>query len=61
MPNIGPMEIIVVLALLLIVFGPKRLPELGRSIGGGMRGFKESIGSHSEPAATEQAKAPAEL
>jgi len=37
------MEIAIVLAIVLIVFGPKRLPELGKSLGGGMRGFKDSI------------------
>lgn len=41
--QIGPMELIIVLALALIVLGPKRLPEVGRSIGRGMREFKESI------------------
>ncbi len=43
MPNIGPMELIVVLAIALIVLGPKKLPEVGRSVGKGMREFKESI------------------
>jgi sec-independent protein translocase protein TatA len=42
-PNIGPMEMIVVLAIALIVLGPRRLPELGRSLGSGMRKFKDSI------------------
>ncbi len=43
MPSIGPLEIIVVLAIALLVFGPKRLPELGRSLGSGMRSFKDSV------------------
>jgi sec-independent protein translocase protein TatA len=43
MPNIGPLEIAIVLFIVLIIFGPKRLPELGRSLGSGMRGFKDSI------------------
>ena len=43
MPGIGPMEIIVVLIVALLVFGPKRLPDLGRSLGGGMREFKNSV------------------
>jgi sec-independent protein translocase protein TatA len=42
-PNIGPMEMVVILAIALIVLGPKRLPELGRSLGSGMREFKDSI------------------
>lgn len=43
MPSIGPLEIIVVLILALIVFGPKRLPDLGRSVGTGMREFKGAL------------------
>lgn len=43
MPNIGPMELIVVLVIVLLVFGPKRLPGLGKQLGSGMREFKESI------------------
>jgi sec-independent protein translocase protein TatA len=43
LPGIGPMELIVVLVIALLVFGPKKLPDLGRSIGGGMREFKNSI------------------
>ena len=41
--NVGPMELIIVLVIALIVLGPKRLPEAGRSIGKGMREFKESL------------------
>ena len=44
MPNIGPLEIAVVLIVVLLVFGPKRLPDLGRSLGSGMRQFKDAIG-----------------
>ena len=45
--NIGPMELIIVLVIALIVLGPKRLPEVGRSVGRGMREFKESLsGDH---------------
>ena len=43
MPNIGPLEIAVVLIIVLIIFGPKRLPELGQSMGRGIREFKNSI------------------
>jgi len=45
MPNIGPLEIAVVLVIVLIIFGPKRLPELGRSLGRGIREFRGSIGA----------------
>jgi len=41
--QVGPMELIVVLAIALIVLGPKKLPEVGRSIGKGMREFKDSL------------------
>lgn len=43
MPNIGPLEIGIVLIIVLIIFGPKRLPGLGKSLGTGMREFKETI------------------
>jgi sec-independent protein translocase protein TatA len=43
MPNIGPLEIAVVLVIVLLIFGPKRLPDLGRSLGRGMREFKDSV------------------
>jgi sec-independent protein translocase protein TatA len=41
--NIGPGELIIVLVIALLVLGPKRLPEVGRSIGDGMREFKDSL------------------
>jgi sec-independent protein translocase protein TatA len=44
MPNIGPMELVIVLVIALVILGPKRLPEAGRSLGRGMREFKDSIG-----------------
>ena len=43
MPNLGVWEILLILLVVLIVFGPKRLPEMGRSLGRGMREFKDSI------------------
>jgi len=43
MPTPGPLEIIVILVIVLVIFGPKRLPDLGRSLGRGMREFKDSV------------------
>lgn len=44
MPNIGPLEIGIVLVIVLLIFGPKKLPELGKSLGRGIREFKGGIG-----------------
>ena len=56
--NIGPLEIIIVLVIALIVFGPKRLPELGNSLGKGIREFKESVsGENSDDEPEQEAKA----
>ena len=41
--SIGPVELLIVLGIVLIIFGPKRLPSLGRQLGAGMREFKDSI------------------
>lgn len=43
MPNIGPLELAIVAIIALVIFGPKRLPELGRSLGNGLREFKSSV------------------
>lgn len=43
MPNIGPLELIIVLVIVLLIFGAKRLPEVGRGLGTGMREFKDSV------------------
>ena len=45
--NVGPMELILVLVIALVVLGPKKLPEAGRSIGNGLREFKDSISGDS--------------
>jgi sec-independent protein translocase protein TatA len=43
MPNIGTGEIVLLLLVALLLFGAKRLPEIGRSLGKGMREFKDSV------------------
>jgi sec-independent protein translocase protein TatA len=67
----NPIHIAFLLVILLLVFGAKRLPEMGRSLGAGLRGFKESISGESTaepahlaaatamPSATEPAAEPA--
>jgi sec-independent protein translocase protein TatA len=51
----NPVHILFLLAILLLVFGAKRLPEMGRSLGSGLRGFKESLsGEDDHPVALEQ-------
>jgi sec-independent protein translocase protein TatA len=42
-PNVGPMEIVIVLVIALLVLGPKRLPEMGKSVGRGMREFRNAL------------------
>jgi sec-independent protein translocase protein TatA len=61
MPGIGPMELIVVLAIALIVLGPKRLPDAGKSLGRGIREFKGAImpGSHDDEADAGRRERPA--
>ena len=43
MPNVGPLEIVIVLIIALVVLGPKRLPDFGRSVGRGLREFKGAL------------------
>lgn len=54
MPNVGPLEIAVVLVIVLIIFGPKRLPELGQSMGRGIREFKNSISGEKDKDSPEE-------
>jgi sec-independent protein translocase protein TatA len=46
--NVGGPELIIILVLALIVLGPKKLPDFGRSLGNGLREFKDSIGGGSD-------------
>jgi sec-independent protein translocase protein TatA len=54
MPNVGPLEIAVVLIIVLIIFGPKRLPELGQSMGRGIREFKSSLSGDKDKESPEE-------
>ena len=61
-PSIGPMEIAVLLLVVLLVFGPKRLPELGNSLGRGIRSFRGAVGDgnadKSEAQSSDQSQHP---
>ena len=47
----NPLHIAILLVVVLLVFGAKRLPEMGRSLGAGLRGFKETVSGETAPAA----------
>ncbi|HET6508001.1 MAG TPA: twin-arginine translocase TatA/TatE family subunit [Baekduia sp.] len=53
MPGVGPAELLVVLVIALVVLGPRRLPEAGRSLGRGLREFKQGI-AETGPALREE-------
>jgi len=56
---IGPWELVILILLIVLIFGARRLPEIGRGLGKGMREFKEAITGKDER--REQPKPPAEL
>ena len=58
LPEVGITGLIVILIVALLVFGPKRLPEIGRSLGKGMREFKDSITGNTPPEPPQQLAPP---
>jgi sec-independent protein translocase protein TatA len=60
MPNIGPLEIVIILVIVALVFGARRIPELGRSLGKGIRDFKSSLEGKDDDDELEQDE-PAQL
>jgi sec-independent protein translocase protein TatA len=58
--GISPIEVLIVAIIVLLVFGPKRLPEMGRSLGKGMREFKDSISGKDDDRAELPPPAPEE-
>jgi sec-independent protein translocase protein TatA len=55
---VSPWELLILLAFVLLLFGPKRLPEMGRSLGKGMREFKDSISGKDDDDKDEPAELP---
>ncbi len=56
-----PMHLLVIFAIALLVFGPKKLPELGKGLGEAIRGFKDSVKGGSEQAAVKPAEPKAQI
>jgi sec-independent protein translocase protein TatA len=54
----SPLHLVVLVVIALLVFGPKRLPEIGRAVGGSLRGFKGALEGEEEPAAPPAPAAP---
>jgi sec-independent protein translocase protein TatA len=48
LPNIGPLEVAIVLVIVLIIFGPKRIPATFRAIGDAFKGFRDTVGDEDE-------------
>lgn len=43
LPSVGPLELVILLVILILIFGPKRIPQAARSVGRGLRNFRESV------------------
>ncbi|MGA8217780.1 MAG: twin-arginine translocase TatA/TatE family subunit [Solirubrobacterales bacterium] len=61
MANVGPMELLVVLIIALLVFGPKRLPEMGSSLGKAMRDFRSALAGEHDAEAKQAPEAKPKL
>jgi sec-independent protein translocase protein TatA len=61
MGNLGPWEIALIVLAILLIFGPKKLPGVGRSLGRGMREFKDSVGDTAKELKDATADTPAAL
>ena len=57
-PNVGPLELAIVLIIALVIFGPKRLPELGKSVGRGIREFRASVSGDGDDDADDDDEPP---
>jgi sec-independent protein translocase protein TatA len=61
MPDLSPVQLIIFLIIALVILGPKRLPEVGRSLGRGIREFKDSVTGKDEPEPEETARPAASI
>jgi len=57
--SIGPTELILILLIVIIIFGARKLPDLGKSIGEGIKNFKKSMSTKDEPDNTKKPEPPA--
>jgi len=57
LPHVGPMELIIILVIVIVIFGPKALPSLGKSIGGGIRNLKQSMNARDAEVEAEETAA----
>ena len=61
MPNIGPLEILIIIVIVALIFGATRIPDLGRSLGTGMREFKDGVLARGPDRDSKPEAAPKEL
>lgn len=56
MPRLGPMELVIILLIVVLLFGGRKIPEIARGLGKGIRDFKSSLGGNSDTADSTDAK-----
>ena len=56
MPRLGPMELVIILLIVVLLFGGRKIPEIARGLGKGIRDFKGALGGNSDPAESDEVK-----